>query len=153
MIATPLGFFAKPEYQPFLEVEDRQPIHSLIQQYFSGAHGDNSFTCLRRSKLPSRLRFIDSVVHKNVLPLEHRAERRLEFVRVLHGYEHGYQVSLEHIIWMHLRKFLREAVQPEPMQNLTWPLPFANLLTLVFELNGLPIAENEEIDRAYPTFG
>ncbi|CAL5363691.1 unnamed protein product [Camellia sinensis] len=54
---------------------------------------------------------------------------------------------------MHVRKFLREAIRPEPMQNLTWPLPFANLLTLVFELNGLPIAENEEINRAYPTFG
>ncbi|GMP62303.1 hypothetical protein CsSME_00024456 [Camellia sinensis var. sinensis] len=31
MVATALGFFAKPEYQPFPEVEDRQPIHSLIQ--------------------------------------------------------------------------------------------------------------------------
>ncbi|CAL5398226.1 unnamed protein product [Camellia sinensis] len=153
MIATALGFFAKPEYQPFPEFEDRQPIHSLIQQYFPRAHGDNNFTCLRRSKLPSRLLFIDSVVHKNVLPLGHRAERRLEFVRVLHGYQHGYQVSLERITWMHLRKFLREAVRLEPMQNLTWPLLFANLLTLVVELNGLPIVENEEIDRAYPTFG
>ncbi|GMP62297.1 hypothetical protein CsSME_00024452 [Camellia sinensis var. sinensis] len=37
MIAIALGFFAKPEYQPFPEVEDRQPIHSLIQQYFPGA--------------------------------------------------------------------------------------------------------------------
>ena len=39
------------------------------------------------------------------------------------------------------------------MQNLTWPLPFANLLTLVFQLNHLHIAEDEEIDRGYPTFG
>ena len=54
---------------------------------------------------------------------------------------------------MHLRKFLREAVRPDLMQNLTWPLPFANLLTLVFQLNHLPIAEDEEIDRGHPTFG
>ncbi|GMP61822.1 hypothetical protein CsSME_00024134 [Camellia sinensis var. sinensis] len=153
MIATVLEFFAKPEYQPFPEVEDQQPIHLLIQQYFPGAHGDNSFTCLRRSKLTSRLFFLDSMVHKNVLPLGHRAERRLEFVRVLHGYQLGYQVPLEHFILMHLQKFLHEAVRPTPMQNLTWPLLFANLLTLVFELNHLPIAEDEEIDRGYPTFG
>ncbi|XP_028119335.1 DEAD-box ATP-dependent RNA helicase 38-like isoform X2 [Camellia sinensis] len=153
MIATVLGFLAKPKYQLFPAVEDRQPIYSLIQQYFSGGQGDLSFTCLRRSKLPSRLLFLDSVVRKNVLPLGPRAELRLEFVRLLHGYQYGYQVPLAHAIWMHLRKFLREAVRPNPMQNLTWPLPFANLLTLVFELNHLRIAEDEEIDRGYPTFG
>ncbi|GMP98195.1 hypothetical protein CsSME_00046168 [Camellia sinensis var. sinensis] len=38
------------------------------------------------------------------------------------------------------------------MQSLTWPLPFANLLTLVFELNGLSMDSNEEIDRVYLTF-
>ncbi|CAL5436857.1 unnamed protein product [Camellia sinensis] len=148
MIADTLGFFAKLEYQPFPKVDGQQPIHSLIQQYFPRAHGDTSFTCLRRSKLPSRLLFIDSVVYKNALPFGHRAERRLEFVLVLHGYQHGYQVSFEHIIWMHVRKFLRETVRPQPMQKLTWPLPFANLLTLVIELNDLLIASNEEIDRA-----
>ncbi|CAL5423244.1 unnamed protein product [Camellia sinensis] len=153
MIAKVLEFFAKPEEQPFPEVEDRQPVPHLIQHYFPGAHGDPSFTCLRRSKLPSRLLLLDSVVHKNVLPLGHRAERRLEFVRVLHGYQLGYQVPLEDFILLHMQKFLREAVRPTPLQNLTWPLPFANLLTLMFELNHLPIAEDEEIDRGYPTFG
>ena len=34
MIATVLELFAKPKYQPFPEVEDRQPVPRLIQQYF-----------------------------------------------------------------------------------------------------------------------
>lgn len=79
MIARALNFHeGYPTDYPFPDIKDNTPIPRLIQEFFLGAHGDNSFTYLHCSNLPTHLLFIDSMLHKNALPLGHKVKHRKE---------------------------------------------------------------------------
>jgi hypothetical protein len=117
-----------------------------------GRYANKHRNCTSKSKLPPALRFVDSVLQKNVCPLGHKIQRRGAFLQALYAVHRGYWFSAPALIWDQMHKCWDGMINKCTKNANTWSLPVPCLVTKLLQAKGVVFLDEDHTLTDFPQF-
>ena len=125
----------------------------IIEDMCEGQNADEKNNAGSRSKLPPQLWLVDSIMQRNVCPIERKTQRRDQFLQALYTFYKGHWYSIPSIIWNQINKFWEGVHWHKATNANAWGLPFSFLLTHILKKNGVKGTPKDGLVTEHPFFG
>jgi hypothetical protein len=137
----------------FIDPAPEADLHYIIQDMCDGEYADSRRNCAAKSKLPSRLWLVDTILKRNVYTFGHKTHRIGDLLAALYAFHKRYWFSAPQLIWKQMFKCWEDKVDKGLIGPNRPALPFPFLVTKLVLSKGLALSEDDFLTYEFPVFG